>query len=370
MKKYVLPVLFCLLLAAGTVLGLAMPDHYWSDHERRTLKQFPALTAKRLFSGKFAEELETYLADQFPGRDGWVTAKTLAERLSGKPESGGVSLGADGYLIGLHPSLDEEQLAANLAALKALSDKLSETGVTLTVMPVPTAAWTLRDKLPAHSPNADQSAVAAAAEAEGLRVFDPGPALAAHADEYIYYRTDHHWNLRGAWMAYKACCRADGLQACSLEDFSISRFGNFYGTTRSRSGLPALQGDTLECAEPPGKIRMILEDGQAYDRLIFPEQAETYDGYAVYLNGNHGMLEIVNPDAPEGTLLVYKDSFANCLLPLLSASYRRIVAVDARYYAGSFSEAAAAAGKVNKVLFVYSPDSLVNDTAVAGKAGR
>ena len=90
----------------------------------------------------------------------------------------------------------------------------------------------------------------------------------------------------------------------------------------------------------------------------------------MYLNGNHGMAEIMNPDAPGGTLLVYKDSFANCLLPLLAADYSRIVAVDARYYAGSFSEAAASAGKVDKVLFIYSPDSLVNDTAVAGKAGR
>ena len=119
MKKLVLPILFCLILAAGTVLGLALPDRYYSANERRTLKQFPALTAKSLFSGKFGEEIETYLADQFPGRDGWVSAKTVAERLSGKPESGGVSFAADGYLIELHPRLDETQLAANLAALSA-----------------------------------------------------------------------------------------------------------------------------------------------------------------------------------------------------------------------------------------------------------
>ena len=188
--------------------------------------------------------------------------------------------------------------------------------------------------------------------------------------EEVYYRTDHHWNLEGAYRAYEAACRSDGLPVLSPDDFERSRFTGFYGTTRSRSGLPAFSGDVLDCAEPAGNIRMTLEDGETSDHLIFPEQAETYDGYAVYLNGNHGMAEIMNPDAPGGTLLVYKDSFANCLLPLLAADYSRIVAVDARYYAGSFSEAAASAGKVDKVLFVYSPDSLVNDTAVAGKAGR
>ena len=115
---------------------------------------------------------------------------------------------------------------------------------------------------------------------------------------------------------------------------------------------------------------MTLESGETYDHLVFPERAQTYDGYAVYLDGNHGLLEITNPEAPGGTLLVFKDSFANCLLPLLAADFQRIVAVDARYYSGSFSEAAAAAGEVDAVLFVYSPDSLVNDTAVAGKAGK
>ena len=154
-----------------------------------------------------------------------------------------------------------------------------------------------------------------------------------------------------------------------LEEFARSSFDGFFGTTRSRSGLPAFRGDTLECAEPRGNVRMTT-DGETFDCLIFPEQAETYDGYAVYLNGNHGILEITNPDAPGGTRLVYKDSFANCLLPLLAADYQRIVAVDARYYAGTFSEAAATAGEADKVLFVYSPDSLVNDTSVAGKAGR
>ena len=64
---------------------------------------------------------------------------------------------------------------------------------------------------------------------------------------------------------------------------------------------------------------MTLESGETYDHLIFPERAQTYDGYAVYLDGNHGLLEITNPEAPGGTLLVFKDSFANCLLPLLAA---------------------------------------------------
>ena len=182
----------------------------------------------------------------------------------------------------------------------------------------------------------------------------------------VYYRTDHHWTLQGAWLAYAACCRADGLPVYSLEEFKRSSFPGFFGTTRSRSGLPAFRGDTLECAEPKDPV-ILTADGETFDHLIFPGRTETYDGYAVYLDGNHGMTEILNPAAPGGTLLIFKDSFANCLLPLLSADYRRIVAVDARYYTGNFSRAAEAAGAVDRILFVYSADSLINDTSLAGK---
>ena len=109
----------------------------------------------------------------------------------------------------------------------------------------------------------------------------------------VYYRTDHHWTLQGAWLAYAACCRADGLPVYSLDEFNRSSFPGFFGTTRSRSGLPAFRGDMLECAEPKDPV-ILTADGETFDHLIFPGRAETYDGYAVYLDGNHGMTEILN----------------------------------------------------------------------------
>ena len=33
-----------------------------------------------------------------------------------------------------------------------------------------------------------------------------GRPLAAHKDEYIYYRTDHHWTSLGAYYAYQQLC--------------------------------------------------------------------------------------------------------------------------------------------------------------------
>ena len=142
-------------------------------------------------------------------------------------------------------------------------------------------------------------------------------------------------------------------------------------TTLSRSGLPAFWKDTLVCAEPDSPVRVTFIDRDAesaHDRLIFPEDAGTWDGYAVYLHGNHGTLIIERPDAPEGTLVVFKDSMANCLLLLLSAHFRRIIAVDARYSTGVFSDVFARSDNTKAILFVYSLSSLVNDTEITRKA--
>ena len=123
----------------------------------------------------------------------------------------------------------------------------------------------------------------------------------------------------------------------------------------------------------------VIDNGEetVFDRLIFPENAKTLfaegarlaaDGYAVYLNGNHGKVIIERESAPEGTLIVYRDSFASCLLPMLSRHFRRIIAVDARYDSGVFSDALRMSDDTRAILYLYSLDSLVTDTEITKKA--
>ena len=364
MKKYLLPILFCLLLTAGSLGGLLLPDRYYSDHERRSLKQRPVLTGKSFFSGKYGEELELYLSDQFPGRDGWVSAKTLAERLSGKPESGGVSFAADGYLIEQHPSLAEEQLGKNLAALKSLSDKLAESGVSLTLMPVPTAAWTLRDRLPANTPNADQSAVPAAAEAAGLKVFDPSPALEARADEYIYYRTDHHWTSLGAYCAWAAWREAEGKAALPAEAWTREILTErFRGTTWAKVNDPLAAPDTIEAwylheTRPVAYNSGTTEANSIYERSFL----ETADPYGVFFNSNQA--DAVAQGTGEGRLLIIKDSYANCFAQFCLDDYEETHLIDLRFFRGAVSSYAAA-HEITEVLVLYNIPNLCEDTMLA-----
>lgn len=78
------------IVAVCALAGLFIPDKYYSEREKRTLTQAPKFSASDFFSGKFGDKLETYLADQVPLRDKWITLKTYLELGIGKRESGGV----------------------------------------------------------------------------------------------------------------------------------------------------------------------------------------------------------------------------------------------------------------------------------------
>lgn len=88
-----------------------MPDRYYSEREKRTLTQKPKFTVANFISGEFSDELEKYLTDQVPLRDGWVTMKTYMELAIGKRESVGVYICKDKYLMDKFTSYSKSSLS-------------------------------------------------------------------------------------------------------------------------------------------------------------------------------------------------------------------------------------------------------------------
>lgn len=353
-----------LLLALGIAALLGAGGEF-SEWERRVLADRPGIPD--LTYWKTDRETESFLKDHIPGRRALVALDSSAAFLTGR----GSQLGA-WYVSG---ALVESPVPASAAAIES---KLRRIGKIAEQANLPwylvsprSHGWLTRDKM------FPLAADAYGEEAENYAVIDQNPHMvpmpeAFNADpEAMYYRTDHHWTLQGAYQAYLALAGPLGYDPLPLEDFRLSAYTGFRGTTLARSGLPALWEDRLDCAEPEGRVTLTALDRgteTVEDRLIFPEAASTWDGYAVYLNGNHGTLVLDRPEAPEGCLVVYKDSMANCLLPLLSRHFRRIVAVDARYEDGVFSDALARGEEIRAILCVYSLESLASDTEITRKA--
>ena len=180
MRNKIITSFFCLLLAVSALIGLLMPDRYYSEREKRTLTQKPKFTVADFISGKFSGELEKYLTDQVPLRDGWVTMKTYMELAVGKRESSGVYLCKDQYLMDKFTAYSKKQLTANVEALAELQSKLAAEGIAMNTLLVPMAAQVLTDKLPAYAPVADYAAILQVLTDADVDTTDVLSALAAH----------------------------------------------------------------------------------------------------------------------------------------------------------------------------------------------
>ena len=364
MRNKVISILFCLLLAAGLGAHLLTPDRAFSDREKRSLRQAPTVSWKQIRSGEFGEAIEAYLADQFPARDGWVTVKTLAERLSGKRESGGVYFADDGYLIEIHRSLDAAQASKNLAALLELQQALEGAGIPLRLMLVPTAAEVLSDKLPAFAPNADQRAVIAAAKDLGLHVTDVSEALSAHREEYIYYKTDHHWTSLGAYYAWAAWMLDRGEtpdpRSAWIREVLCD---NFRGTTYAKVNDPLAPYDTIEAWYKTLDHRVDYNEGwYVADSIYERKYLQGSDQYAVFLYSNQATA-VVSGEG-KGKLLILKDSYANCFAQFCVDDYAETHLIDLRFFRGSVRQYCADHG-ITEVLVLYNIPNLCADTALA-----
>ena len=79
-----------------------------------------------------------------------------------------------------------------------------------------------------------------------------------------------------------------------------------------------------------------------------------YDKYAAFLHGNNGLSRVEGDG--EGRILVVKDSYANSLIPFLTANYAQIDVIDLRNYNYGLDGLIAENG-YDQILVLYSFDS-------------
>ena len=346
--------LFLLILALPAAWLLLTPDRSFSENENRYLEQTPAPEKQTVLSGSYQSELETWMADQFPGRDALMALGTAVKKTAGYRDIGGAYLGRDGCSMEMHlpEDFDHEKYLRNLGYL---ANAARQAGIPAKALLIPCAASVLTECLPAGARSYDAAAAYEEARAAqpDLELPDVTAALAARPELQRYYRTDHHWTAAGAKLAYDCLMGGNGAYAGTPERFC----DDFRGTTYSKTLDLFAKPDTVELFPVADTVR-VTADGEEiplYDRTA----AGRKDKYTVYLGGNHGLVTITGGCENGKTLLVLKDSFANCLAPLLTADYERVILVDLRYYPGSV-RALLQTESVDELLFVYEMSNLAS----------
>ncbi len=375
-----------------------------SQMEKRNLAPFPEFTLEALASGSYFDDITTWFSDTFPGRESWIELSSNIQSLHGNsefaiagelpvsqevppapaeiPEAptvpedpaeteipaeetaepvetqwGGVDAGngeevelGDGTVIQIgnaaFNAVGFSQIYSDKYAetVSKFADYAAEKGVRTISAPAPTAVGILIEPEYLEMLGcADQNATIQyfhGLMSDNVLKVDTFAALIDHNDEYIYFRTDHHWTGLGAYYAYVGICEAAGFDALPLEDFQEWDQGEFEGSLYWKApNRRKLELDNVIAYVPPGDIETLVTTGTSGGHeaplLADMTQRATNTKYLTFLGTDYALTTVTNnsiPDAP--TCIVIKDSFGNALVPFLSQAYHKVYAIDYRKFHG------------------------------------
>ena len=392
------------LLIFALLVGLISTfdkDATYSESERRKLKTKPKLTISGLLDGNYFNQYREYFVDTFPNRETLMKSNTTlngfyyfgglgsddsaslvvdfnanaaqqgealkvtedpaatgsvdesepqkkpSEPLASAEQLGSVVLIGDSAFD--VPHADNDQIVKYAQAVTAIADTLGSNVKTFS-MPVPNSAEFYTHK-EYHTGKTSQKAMFDLCKenlGSNVTFVDAYSVIERHTEEYIYFRTDHHWTHLGAYYAYTALCNSAGFNPVNKDDFATGQWENFVGSLYTYvANYPQGQvlkdnPDTVHYWKPSANITTTcynttaLTGGYAMGPIC--RVGEDVDNkYLTFMGGDHP-IAIVETDTPGPTILVIKESYGNALISWLTNHYSKIILIDPRQYYGKNSD--------------------------------
>ena len=354
--QYITISLFLIFIFSFAILNVFNKDKEFSENENRYLATMPQINLKNVFDDDFDEEFDTYFNDQFVFRDQWIMLKSFYQQLTLNIANNGVYYAKDQNLISQGLSYNSALLSKNIGYVNNFAKKHENVNFML----IPTAAAINDELLPTFSYNYDQLAIIDHAynnvEANNIKLVE---SLAKQSGQY--FKTDHHWNEKGALVGYEAICQQVLNKDPNKFIFELVA-ENFKGTLCSKAGTFWYEGDDIYRIDPLDKIEVKMQielDGEEYDSIYMDEALKAKDKYTYYEGGNHAYVKISTSVENGKKAFIIKDSYAHILIPYLISEYEEIEMVDLRYFRQDLNEYIE---DNDDVYIIYSVDSFVSDS--------
>lgn len=384
--------LFAVVLCGTSLVTAVLPKREMSENENRTLAKMPTIVNEaKLEQAKnpadvwnsvkwkyinnrtgdaFKDDFETFLSDHLAGREAWVKSSNSIQRMMGKKEINNVYT-VDDRMIQLFKSYDTDTVNASLNAINSFAERFSDKQVYF--MLAPTAQEFCTSKIPSYMGTISEKTFIEDCykKTPALTSIDCRSFLGSRMDEYIYYRTDHHWTSFGAFTAYQSAANSLGFTAYGFDNFNIeTASSDFRGTLYSRTLDDGITPDimeyyTLRRNEP--NVKMTCMNGtevKEYDSLYVREYLEKKDKYSSFTGSNVPIVTIETDVDNDKSLLIIKDSYAHALVPFLSKHYSKITMVDMRYINVDLNRIIDLK-EYKQVLFMYNVISFSEETNIA-----
>ncbi len=351
---------FALLWVGLIIINLLTSEKTFSENENRTLKSMPEYSYETLINGEYMSNIDEYFNDQFIGRDLWINAQSIMEYSIGKRENNNVFIAKNGALMDNIAEPNAKYVDANIRGINYFS---SQYDIACSIMIIPSASFIQSDMLPYTAQVWDQKEFIEDIyeKIENVIPINLCDTLFDHKNEYIYYRTDHHWTTYGAFLAYEKYCEAMNLPIRG--EFKFETVSNhFNGTLYSRSGIRFIKSDIMDSYKTDmveGFHVYTGTENREYESIYFEEFLDKKDKYSYFLGTSQPIVTMKGSCKTDKKLLIFKDSYSHCFAPMLLEQYSEITLVDLRYVNQKLNDIIDLK-KYDNALFLFSVDVFAN----------
>lgn len=351
MKEKVISITFIVFIIGFFVMSFVLEDEVLSKHERRKLTQVPKLDSD------FISNLDDYVVDQFPLRNEFINLNSNINRNIWKIKDYNNVYVIGDTIYDVNYPLNEKECINFAQKVNYIIEKdLKNSNVYYSIIPdkeyfleeekyLKIDYELLKNNLKVNAKHIDIT--------EKLSIDD-------------YYHTDIHWKQENIQGIAETLVKQMGNEYENVE-YDYYKYEPFYGASYTKGGS-AVKPDELiylknEYTNKAKVTHLEYGEKQVYDL----EKLDAMDSYDIFLSGASSFIEITNPlTTNDKELIMFRDSFASSLAPLLIPHYSKITLIDLRYINYEYvSNMVEFEGK--DVLFIYSTQIINNSNLLKVK---
>lgn len=347
MKEKVTIVLFLSIIYGFFLFNFIMKDEELSFEERRHLKQFPEITISTVLDGSAFKEFETYTLDQFPFRNTFRSLKANVEySMFQKLDNNGIYI-KDNKIFKMEYPLKETNIKLFTKKVNQIYDKYLQ-GMNVYYMVIPDKNYYVEDEhLKMDYENLYKLVRENMKELSYIEVRD---LLSLEH----YYDTDTHWKQEKIIPVARRL-EETMIGNASNHQYEFQEYKPFYGVYYGQAAIGG-KGETLTYLINEVISQAFVENKTdlSFHEVYNLKELGKMDSYNVFLSGSTPFITIQNEKNKSGReLVIFRDSFASSLTPLLIDSYSKITLIDLRYMGASKLEEVITFENQD-VLFLYS----------------
>jgi len=390
---------FVLILAVVGLLNVGLhTNEPISKTENRNLQMAPELSIEGFFKEKLTTKIDAFLSDQFMFRSKMITFSKSFEVLRGLPSDIEIQTVQGDNMANVVDDKDSEKNpdveventniqinyyiledrafrsfkkneASEISYAKAISDYAqANPDFTVYSLVAPTQASFAPKKYKEFTDDPfDSIERLSTFMSPEVKFLNTISLFKEHSEDYLFYRTDHHWNGTGAYYGYVAFCEAKGITPIPIESFEKIVVEGFVGSFYTMTNNETLKEhpDTIEAFVPLYPVTMTRyymdENKNVTEATPIPYSVSKklmsgVPSYAIFIGGDNSSTVIVTEsDAVKDNILVIKDSYGNAFAPYLSNHYKEVHIIDPRFWQGSIKDYMHE-HDIDEVIFVNNAD--------------